>query len=543
MQLSCPHCHAVLEYADRRPSFCAFCGHPLGAAPSASPAGEPPQSPQPPRPGDVTTGDETDVVTRSGAANDESAALVPDVIGGYRLLRPLGEGGMGTVYEAEDVAGQRRVALKLIAAEFVTSEEAVERFRLEGKLASTLVHPRCVFVYAADEEGGRPYIVTELMPGKTLEDLVTQSGPLPIQEAVAKILDVIEGLQEAHQLEVIHRDVKPSNCFLAADGGVKVGDFGLAKSLVASARLTQTGRILGTPLYASPEQVKSEPLTPQTDVYSVAATLYFLLAGQAPFECGNAAATLARKVSEDPPPLRGLRPDVPEELDRVVLRGLERSRERRFKDLEEFRRALEPFLPGKAPIVSLGLRFGAILIDFLMLLGLDFAFGFGVGVGGLSGFGEPKPGGTATLLRLLPDILSFLLYFLPEGVWGCSLGKGLLRLRVTEAATSDPPGLWRGLLRTALFYLLLNGCSSGLGTSDYPGPWLGFAGDMVLVYPGAGRCIVLGPLAGPGCVVGRACSADRLRRPGLAVAFESATRPAGGNDPRAQMMSPAEACP
>src|SRR5438552_1118271 len=127
-------------------------------------------------------------------------------------------------------------------------------------------HPRCVFVYAADEDAGRPYIVMELMPGDTLHDLLEKRGPLPPAEAVAKILDVIDGLLEAHQLGVVHRDVKPSNCFLEADGRVKVGDFGLAKSLVTESHLTRTGAFLGTPLYASPEQVKRETVDAQTDV-------------------------------------------------------------------------------------------------------------------------------------------------------------------------------------------------------------------------------------------------------------------------------------
>src|SRR5205085_2009873 len=189
-----------------------------------------------------------------------------------------------------------------------------------------LVHPRCVFVYAADEEAGRPYIVMELMPGQTLQDLVGEKGPLPVTDAVKKIMDVLEGLHEAHELGVVHRDVKPSNCFLEDDGRVKVGDFGLAKSLVSSAHLTRTGSFLGTPLYASPEQIRADPLTPQTDVYSLAATLYFLLTGKAPFQSGDAAATLARIVSDDPPSLRGVRPEVPEALDRVGFGGWARPR-------------------------------------------------------------------------------------------------------------------------------------------------------------------------------------------------------------------------
>src|SRR5208337_2581168 len=147
--------------------------------------------------------------------------------------------------------------------------ETLLRFRQEGKLASSLAHPRCVFVLAADEEAGRPYIVMELMPGANLDDLVRDKGPLPPEQAIAKILDVIDGLGEAHRLGLVHRDVKPSNCFLEADGRVKIGDFGLSKSLVNDSQLTRTGAFLGTPLYASPEQIRKDRVDLQTDVYSV----------------------------------------------------------------------------------------------------------------------------------------------------------------------------------------------------------------------------------------------------------------------------------
>src|SRR5262249_7217029 len=152
-------------------------------------------------------------------------------LGEYRLLRRLGAGGMGTVYEAEDAAGVR-VAVKLIAPGRGLSAEAVERFRREGRLARAITDPRCVLVRAADADAGQPYIVMELMPGDTLKDLVEREGPLPPGRAVALALDVIDGLRAAHRLGVIHRDVKPGNCFLDADGRAKVGDFGLAKALI-----------------------------------------------------------------------------------------------------------------------------------------------------------------------------------------------------------------------------------------------------------------------------------------------------------------------
>jgi hypothetical protein len=460
MKRECPHCHAILDFGDRPMSFCGFCGHPLGASkpPSTVAAAPPPQDPNPTT--EFVVSEAATLAPREMEANPPLAEPTgdPDAVGNYRLLRALGSGGMGTVYEAEEIATGRKVALKLINSGYADSEDAVERFRQEGRLASALSHPRCVFVYAADEENGRPYIVMELMPGQTLEDLVKKRGPLPIREAVEAILDVIAGLHEAHQLGIIHRDVKPSNCFLEADGRVKVGDFGLAKSLAGNTRLTGTGAFLGTPLYASPEQVRAEKLTPQTDVYSVAATLYYLLVGKAPFESGDAVATLARIVTEDPPSMRGFRPEIPELLDAVVLRGLERTRERRYHDLEEFSNALRPFLTGKAALVGLGLRFGAYLIDSGVLFGISAVIG-GIVQSRAASDAPLDLGGMSIAQNItvqILGILSWFLYFLPECFVGCSVGKGLLGLRVRRATSDDPPGPWCGLLRLVIFYLLLH---------------------------------------------------------------------------------------
>ncbi len=355
---------------------------------------------------------------------------------------------MGTVYEAEDRQTGRRVALKRIAASGASSAEAIERFRREGRLASTIAHPRCVFVYAADEDQGQPYIVMELMPGDTLKDLVEQQGPLPPEQAVAKILDVIEGLHETHRHGVIHRDVKPSNCFLDGDGRVKIGDFGLAKSLVSDSHLTRTGAFLGTVLFASPEQVRKDPLDQQTDVYSVAATFYYLLTGRAPFQTGDAAATLARIVADPPPPIRSLRPEIPAALDQVVLRGLERHRQRRWHDLEAFRAALEPFAPRQFSIGGVGLRIGAYLIDMVLLTPFFVFYA-------ILFQNSPHPllewmGGTVA-----SDLHWFLYFVFLEGIWGCSLGKHWLRLRIYGNQASQPPGLRRALVRALVFYALL----------------------------------------------------------------------------------------
>lgn len=455
------------EYGQRFPQYREELARRLKARPE--PARFPPGTPTVPQGG----------LHRASSLRDRSS--VPGQVGNYRLLRPLGKGGMGTVYEAEEQSTGRHVALKLIAPTIAASGAAVERFRQEGRLAGMISHPRCVFVLAADEDAGQPYIVMELMPGSTLKDLVERHGPLPPQEAVAKILDVIEGLQEAHRLGVIHRDIKPSNCFLVSDGRVKVGDFGLSKSLAGSAHLTRTGSFLGTPLFASPEQIRGDPVDVRTDVYSVAATLYFLLTGQAPFQQWDPAAALARIVSDPPPPVRGLRPEVPQALDRVILRGLERQRKQRWRDLEALRRALLPFAAAPVSLTGLALRLGAFLIDFAVYLpiGLGLTWYFS----GARVFGHINLGILPELLEPLP---LWLFFGLQEGVWGTTLGKGWLRLRVVQAAHHEVPGFGRAMLRSFLLfgmfyappvlYLL------AFGAEDFPGRALTVLGCHVLGY-------------------------------------------------------------
>jgi serine/threonine protein kinase len=442
----------VLEYADVRPSFCAYCGSALvetRVEPVVADAGSPTVPPSGP----------------SGPAEE-----MPEQIGGYRLLRTLGTGGMGTVHEGEHIATGRRVAVKLISAGFAASEDAVERFRREGRLAGALIHERCVLVFAADEEDHRPYIVMELMTGTTLENLIESQGPLPIAEAIRKVFDVIEGLQEAHQLGLVHRDVKPSNCFVEAGGRVKVGDFGLAKSLVQDGKLTRPGAFLGTPFFAAPEQIKGEVVDSQADVYSVAATLYYLLTGRAPFQSPDVTASLARIVSERAPSMRKLRPELPEALDRAVLRGLARDRSLRWRNLEEFRTQLLPFDPGAMPPAPRGVRFAAVLLDLALFvplwLGVELAkevwlprFPLPPAPSAPGGAQQPatSPLPTKSRLRdfLLDSVLLLPYFVLLEGFAGWTLGKRWLRLRVCTMSGSDPPGPVRATLRFLPVYIVI----------------------------------------------------------------------------------------
>ena len=338
MIVTCPHCNRSLSTEDGAdaPSFCMYCGHKLH---------------------DDAKAMQSDLM-RTGSFSptsdtDDEVPIAPEPapksIGGYRLLKFLGSGGMGTVYEAEAPGTGNRVAVKLLTSRLASSPASVERFRQEGRLASQVAHPRCVFVLSADTDAGRPYIVMELMPGETLKDVVDKRGPLPPDEAVARILDVIDGLAEAHRVGMIHRDMKPSNCFLTADNRVKVGDFGLSKSLVGPRdhQLTQSGAFLGTVLFASPEQIRGEPLDYGSDVYSVCSTLYYLLCGEAPYQHESVTAALAKAISEDPPPISAKRSEVSRGLETVVMKGLERDRDRRWQSLDDLRDALVNLLPSR----------------------------------------------------------------------------------------------------------------------------------------------------------------------------------------------------
>lgn len=437
MQVICGKCQRTLDYSGERPMFCSFCGNPLGDSKSSVKVHDPdaatiapstmPGAPEPPKP------------------------PAPAYLGGYQLLRELGSGGMGTVYEAEESGTGRHVALKLIGTAFAGSADAVERFIQEGKIASMLTHPRCVFVISTGEEAGRPYIVMELMEGSSLKDLVERHGRLTADDAIAKILDVIEGLQAAHRLEVIHRDMKPSNCFLETDGRVKVGDFGLAKSLVKESHLTKTGAFVGTPHFASPEQVRGETIDQQTDVYSTAATLFFVLTGRPPFWGSDPTATLARIVADPVPSVRDLRPELPAALDRVVRRGLERDRSRRYADLQGFRQALLALTPARLTPLGLALRAPAFVLDVAMLWIVAYVVSLGLG--------SLRSAELQAVVQQSVFAALFVIYFsFLEGTWGASLGKGLLGLRVCTLRWLEPPNLQAALIRTSACYAL-----SGLG--------------------------------------------------------------------------------
>ena len=260
--------------------------------------------------------------------------------GRYELGSLLGTGGMGEVFEAHDRKLGRRVAVKLLRPG-VADPTARARFVREVQVAAALTHPNVVAVYDVGIEDGRPFFVMELVDGRTLAAALVD-GPLPVDEA-ARIADgVLAGLAAAQANGLVHRDVKPANVLLAADGSVKLTDFGIAKAVHdATTNLTATGQVLGTPAYLAPEQVAGEPAGPATDVYSTGVVLYEMLAGAPPFRGDSPIATALQHRQATVPPLGARRPGVPPALAQVVTRALEKDPAARFADADTMRSALD----------------------------------------------------------------------------------------------------------------------------------------------------------------------------------------------------------
>ena len=239
--------------------------------------------------------------------------LAPDSdFGPYRIVRLLGRGGMGAVYEAEHRSDGRVVALKLLSVD-LDKMDARARFLREGLTAAAINHPNTVYIYGTEEIDGTPAISMELVPGGTLDEKVKSRGPLPWAEAVEDILQVIDGLDAALAAGVLHRDVKPSNCFVGANGAVKIGDFGLSKPVEhdEQLRLTQTGVFLGTPVFSSPEQLLGESLDVRSDIYAVGVTFYSLLTGSLPYPSGSMMQVVAAVLNGSPAPLGKHLSDLP----------------------------------------------------------------------------------------------------------------------------------------------------------------------------------------------------------------------------------------
>src|SRR3954447_14235443 len=268
-----------------------------------------------------------------------SVAADTIIDGRYRAVKRLGAGGMAEVWCAEDSVLGRRVALKLLGSHLAEDPEFRERFRREARAAAGLTHPNIVGIFDRSEWDGTPYIAMELVDGQTLKDLVLERGPLPPHVAVGLTEQILRALAYAHRRGIVHRDVKPQNVILDGEGQAKVADFGIARA--GHSEMTQTGAIVGTVQYLSPEQAQGQPVDRRSDLYSAGVVLYELLTGQVPFD-GEAPVSIALKhVNELPVPPGQLRPGMSPALEAVVMRSLEKDPALRFQSAEEFIASLE----------------------------------------------------------------------------------------------------------------------------------------------------------------------------------------------------------
>ncbi|MCW3026495.1 MAG: hypothetical protein JWM29_1927 [Solirubrobacterales bacterium] len=275
------------------------------------------------------------------------------LIGGrYRLDAQIGRGGMSTVYRAFDTVLERPVAIKLMHREIAADSDQLERFRREARSVAQLNHPHVVTVIDAGEEpatddgnpgDGCPYIVLEFVEGETLKDVIRREGPLDIPQAIAYAIEIARALGAAHERQIVHRDVKPHNILISAEGGAKITDFGIARTLTEEG-LTMAGRVLGTTDYVSPEQALGHPVTGQSDLYSLGVVLFEMLTGGVPFRGETPVAVAMKHVREDPPDVQVLRPELSAATASVLDRAMAKDVGQRYPDAASMESDLEDVL-------------------------------------------------------------------------------------------------------------------------------------------------------------------------------------------------------
>src|SRR5215475_11215438 len=262
------------------------------------------------------------------------------IAGRYELEELVGSGGMSSVYRAHDKLLERTVALKILHEQFTRDDAYVERFRREARAVAQLAHPNIVTVIDRGEQDGRQFIVFEYVDGMNLKELLDSEGPLDPREAIELALQVARGLSFAHENGLVHRDVKPQNVLIDADGRAKVTDFGIAHALDVDG-MTITGTIMGSSNYIAPEQARGEPVDEQSDIYSLGCVLYELLTGEVPFDGDNFVAVAMRHVNDPVPTVGEVRPDVPPHLDWAIRSAMAKENDERFASMVEFAAELE----------------------------------------------------------------------------------------------------------------------------------------------------------------------------------------------------------
>lgn len=366
----------------------------------------------------------------------------------YEIGASLGSGGMGTVYAARDTALDRTVAVKVLDPRLAQDPAIVARFEREARAAARRNHPNLAHVYFVGSEGDTHYFAMEHVPGENLEEYVAKHGPQTIGWVVDVVVQAAEGLGAAHAAGVVHRDVKPSNVMVMADGTVKVTDFGLAKSFGGDPHLTAAGRVIGTPLYMSPEACRDKPVDPRTDIYALGLTAWFLLAGKAPFTGESIADLMVAQIHTPLPSVRDVRHELSRDVDAVLAKMCAKDPDERPASMDEVIALFESLRPRTLRAAPLAARAAALAID-LTYVGTVVAAAMFVTWNLL---------GQHTLENWLDEITGeiagFVFLLLVEARWGVSLGKRALNLRLARA-DGTPPGLREHLVRFVVRFPIL----------------------------------------------------------------------------------------
>ncbi|MBI5727505.1 MAG: protein kinase [Ignavibacteriales bacterium] len=261
--------------------------------------------------------------------------MIGSVIENYKVISMLGEGGMGVVYKALDMKLERFVALKILSSQSATNPQFIERFKREARNQAKLTHPNIVPVYGFTDDHGVLGIAMEFVEGETLEKIIYKKKRLDALEALQIVKQILQGVGYAHTKGFIHRDIKPSNIILSKEGTVKIMDFGISKSMFDKG-ITKTGTKIGTILYMSPEQIRAEEPTRQSDIYSIGITLYEMLVGKTPFDMGTEYEIMEAHLKKNPGRVSLNLDSVPPEIDKIVAKSLEKIVQKRYLTCDEF---------------------------------------------------------------------------------------------------------------------------------------------------------------------------------------------------------------